>query len=95
MTLAENNEPIKRAVAVIKELSADELAHEQAEIIERSRRDAQARIRHHHKLGVEEGLEQGREQGLKQTARAMLAKGFDMDDISEITGLDQDTITKL
>jgi predicted transposase/invertase (TIGR01784 family) len=53
--------------------------------------------------GLEEGREQGREQGLKQglkqgleqTARNALVKGYSLEEIHEITGLDIETVRKL
>ena len=43
----------------------------------------------------EEGREEGREDGLEATARKALAKGIPTDVISEITGLDVETIKGL
>lgn len=55
------------------------------------------------KIGREEGMKEGREEGLKEgreetnrdNARRMKAKGYDMQDIAEITGLDIDTVKSL
>jgi predicted transposase/invertase (TIGR01784 family) len=42
-----------------------------------------------------EGLEQGLEQGLLKTACNALAKGYPIEEIHEITGLDIETIKDL
>jgi predicted transposase/invertase (TIGR01784 family) len=51
------------------------------------------------KQGVEQGIEQGIEQGEKQraviTAKKMLAKGYSIQEISELTGLKQQEIEAL
>jgi hypothetical protein len=39
--------------------------------------------------------EEGREEGLEETAKKALAKGFSADIVSDITGLDIDTVTRL
>ncbi len=38
--------------------------------------------------GREEGLEQGLRQKARETARRMLAKGYAIDDVAEVTGLE-------
>jgi hypothetical protein len=40
-------------------------------------------------------LEQGIEQGIEQTARAAIAKGFSVADVSDITGLDKKIVKRL
>jgi predicted transposase/invertase (TIGR01784 family) len=45
--------------------------------------------------GWEEGLEKGIEKGIEKTARNALMKGFSIDQIHDITGLDTDTIKHL
>jgi predicted transposase/invertase (TIGR01784 family) len=45
--------------------------------------------------GIEEGIEKGIKKGIEKTAKVALAKGFSVDDVSEITGLDLNTIEKL
>jgi hypothetical protein len=44
---------------------------------------------------LEEGLEQGREQGYKKIVKNALAKGYSIEAISELTGFDNETITRL
>ena len=48
-----------------------------------------------HKQGVAEGMEKGIVQGYVETARRMKAKGFAVEDISEITGLSIEEIEAL
>jgi predicted transposase YdaD len=38
---------------------------------------------------------EGREEGREETAKNALAKGFSVDIVREITGLDEETITRL
>jgi predicted transposase/invertase (TIGR01784 family) len=45
--------------------------------------------------GREEGRQEGREEAKEDTARNALAKGFTPEIISEITGLDIETIRQL
>jgi predicted transposase/invertase (TIGR01784 family) len=45
--------------------------------------------------GLAEGLEEGLEKGLERTARNALAKGFSVDIVRDITGLDEETIVRL
>ena len=48
-----------------------------------------------HKEGHEKGIEEGFEKGLEEIARNAMAKGYPVDDIIEITGLDLEIIKKL
>ena len=43
----------------------------------------------------QKGLEKGFEQGVESTAKKMLAKGYDVSEISELTGLSPEEINKL
>ena len=45
--------------------------------------------------GLEEGMEKGMEKGLKKTAINALSKGFSIEVIQSITGLDEETIRSL
>jgi predicted transposase/invertase (TIGR01784 family) len=45
--------------------------------------------------GREQGLEQGLEEGYGEIVKNALAKGYSVKAISELTGLDIDTITRL
>jgi predicted transposase YdaD len=45
--------------------------------------------------GIEEGKKKGMEAGVKEVARKALAKGFTVEDVSRITGLDGEVIKGL
>ncbi|MCL2519975.1 MAG: hypothetical protein FWE37_03080 [Spirochaetaceae bacterium] len=45
--------------------------------------------------GMEKGIEKGMEKGIEQTARNMLNKGFELEVIAAITGLNLEVIKKL
>ncbi|WP_439242845.1 hypothetical protein [Lonepinella sp. BR2474] len=45
--------------------------------------------------GIQQGIEQGRSNTLKENARNMLNRGFDVQLISEVLGLPVDEIKKL
>jgi hypothetical protein len=45
--------------------------------------------------GIEKGREEGRLEGREETARYALMKGMTPEDVSEITGLDLETVTKI
>jgi predicted transposase/invertase (TIGR01784 family) len=45
--------------------------------------------------GREEGWEEGREEGREEIARNALVKGIPIDIVSEITGLDIETISRI
>ncbi len=47
------------------------------------------------KQGVESGIKQGVEQNQESTAKKMLAKGYDVTEVSELTGLSTEEIQKL
>ena len=47
------------------------------------------------KKGIEKGMEKGVEKGMAEVAKAMLAKGLALSDISGFTGLSEVEITKL
>ena len=49
----------------------------------------------HDKIVLEQGIEQGIEQGLEETARRMVDKGFSVNDIADITGLDVKVVERL
>ena len=46
-------------------------------------------------VGLEKGREEGMEEGLKKTAINALSKGFSIEVIQSITGLDEKTIRSL
>ena len=90
-----SNKEIQKAKKVLEEISQDE--HEQylAELREKFIMDQKAI----EDAGYDKGLKTGREQGKKenslQTAKKMLAKKFDINTISEITGLTVEELKKL
>ncbi len=45
--------------------------------------------------GIEKGIEKGMEKGKIETAIIMLAKGFSIEDIGDVTGLSEDVINCL
>jgi predicted transposase/invertase (TIGR01784 family) len=45
--------------------------------------------------GLVQGLERGLEKGREETARNALMKGLSPEDVSEITGLDLETVNKI
>jgi predicted transposase/invertase (TIGR01784 family) len=45
--------------------------------------------------GLEKGREEGRLEGREETARYALMKGMSPEDVSEITGLDLETVNKI
>jgi predicted transposase/invertase (TIGR01784 family) len=47
------------------------------------------------KKGREEGRQEGREEERSETARKMLAKGYDVAEVAELTGLPPDAIAAL
>ena len=109
--LAENNLAIKKAVGVLRELSADERTRMIAEREEKARRDELTRMRGAEEkgfdrgvgVGVErgrkEGREEGREEGLlegkKQIAKNMIIAGLSTDAIIQMTGLSAKDIEEL
>ena len=97
--LATKSPELKKAVGVLKELSADERARMIAEDREKFRRDTVSRFNGARKEGLEEGLEKGRvegmEEGLIAAAKNALAEGASIEFVQKITGLDLETIKKL
>ena len=102
-----SNKEIQKAKKVLEEISQDE--HEQylAELREKFIMDQKAieeagydkGLKTGREQGVKQGIKQGIEQGKKenslQTAKKMLAKKFDINTISEITGLTVEELKKL
>ena len=78
--VAETNPMIKKAYAVLKELSADEATRLQAEAREKLLRDIESRINGAKQEGREEGLQEGeakgREEGLQEGEAKGREKGF-------------------
>jgi predicted transposase/invertase (TIGR01784 family) len=61
----------------------------------KAQRDEYSRIEGALRQGREEGREEGRKNGQEEIAKNALAKGLPLDMIGEITGLDQETLTRL
>lgn len=101
--LAKKSETMNKAVAIIKELSADEKVRYEADMRERAIRDYNSAMYGAHKQGLEEGIEQGREQGIEQgekqakieMAKAMLKQGMDFKTVASISGLSQEEVDSL
>ncbi|MDR1531741.1 MAG: Rpn family recombination-promoting nuclease/putative transposase [Clostridiales bacterium] len=109
--ILEREESIKVAANILYEISQDEEARIQYENEMLAELDARSWIsdarregreegwEEGHEKGWEEGSEKGREEGRDEghteDARKMLAKGYDWDDIIEITGLSYKRLRKL
>jgi len=81
--LATRSPQLKKAVGVLKELSADERTRLLAEAQEKARRDEASRVNWARQEGREEGK---REQAIK-IARKLLKLNRPIDEILEATGL--------
>lgn len=97
--LAERSEPMKKAVGILANLSADESARMIAEAREKELRDRMSREfgaeERGMKRGVEKGLEKGIEKGKMEVARNLIKMGLPAVDIAKATGLDMPEIEKL
>jgi len=94
--LAERSHELKKAVGVLKELSADERTRMIAEDLEKARRDevsrTQWRVNSAKKEGKEEGREEGREEGIQigeQNILKLLKSGKPPEDIIREYGGDR------
>lgn len=81
------NEKIKKAEKELKYLNGDAKTRRLAELREKAIRDEMAAIAKAKREGVK--------QGIIEIAKKMKAKGFNIDEISEITGLSKEEIEKL
>ena len=63
--LAERSPQMKKAVGVLKELSADERTRMLAEAREKARKDAASRLNWAREEGKEEGIQIGKEEGIQ------------------------------
>lgn len=105
--LSEENKGIRMSKALLDRLTEDDYA--QARIFERERilmdyKSDMTRAKREGKLegleegkleGIEEGLQQGKLEGKLETARAMKAEGFTIEQIVKITGLESVQIEAL
>ena len=94
--LATKNPVMKKAVGVLKRLSADERARLLYESREKARRDELARLygarAEGRAEGKAEGRAEGKAEGKKEIAKQMLARGMDIDVVLELTGLSEEEI---
>ena len=98
--LATKSPVMKKAVGVLKKLSADEKARLLYESREKARFDEMARLHgaraEGEAIGLSKGLAEGEAIGLtkgrREMAKQMLARGMDIGVISELTGLPEDEI---
>ena len=109
--IMEKNEDIKEAVVKVHEMSEDEKIRRLADLREKAIMDEKAIRKAGYRRGMEKGLEDGKkigiEQGIKQgknegkieekleIAKKMKEKGLGIEQIKEITGLNQEEIDKL
>jgi len=89
--LAHKNGDINKAYNLLKVMSNDEKARMAYEAREAEIHDQMTRI----KTAREEGREEGREEEKIKTAKKLLAKGFDIDLIIEMTELDKAVLLNL
>ena len=90
--LAAKSRVMKKAVGVLKKLSADEQARMLYESREKARRDELARLYGARSEGRAEGEAIGLAKGRREIAKQMLARGMDIGAVSELTGLSEDEI---
>ncbi|MDR3214132.1 MAG: Rpn family recombination-promoting nuclease/putative transposase [Azoarcus sp.] len=85
--LAEKNPDVKKAVARLKEISADEQARMMYEARLKVARDRHAELRY--------ATEKGREDALRAVARNALERDLSIGDVAALTGLSEDEIRAL
>ena len=90
--LEQRNPQIKKAVAVLKELSADESARMLFDAQEFARRDAVALMKKAKTEGRAEGRAEGRVETAKNVVKNAINMGMDIKDIVNLTGLTHDEI---
>ena len=93
--LATKSPELKKAVGVLKELSADERTRMIAEDREKARRDEASRVEGARREGREEGREEGYIKANLENARKMKELGFSVKNILAVTGFSEETIEKL
>ena len=102
---------MKKAIMVIKEMSADEKLQEMARMREKTLHDEASAIVFAKRKGLEEGMQKGIEKGMQKgmekgiekgmveekikICKQMLKHGLPINDISKITGLSLEEINKL
>jgi len=97
--LATRSPELKKAVGVLKELSADERMRMLAEAREKARRDEASRVNwaveEGERRGEKRGEKRGMEQAKREIARAMKSSGDSSEKIQTITGLPLEVIENL
>ena len=86
--LSQRDPHIKKAVAVLKELSADERARMLYEEHETRRRDIASMVNG----AKEEGRAEGRAEGLVDVVRNAMSLNMDIDSIMRLTGLSREDV---
>jgi len=93
--LAQNNPHIKKAVGILKELSADERTRMLYEDREKTRRDIESMIGGARKEGRVEGIVEGRVKERIALAHKLLQRNLPINEIIDYTGLTQNEIDTL
>ena len=93
------NKYIREAAKKLNEMSEDEEMQRIAELREKAVKDEMAVYDRGLEIGLEEGKKQGKEEGIKQgkieNAKKMIEKGFNIEDIIEITELSKEEIENM
>jgi predicted transposase/invertase (TIGR01784 family) len=97
--VAEKNPQVKKAVAVLMDLSADEQTRLLEESYEKARRDQASRMRGARDEGISQGITQGISQGSHQRAMEDAARlkklGVPTNTIAQGTGLSSEEVERL
>ena len=109
--IMENNEGIQKAKEKLDALQNDEImqrlleweesaSHEEASIRFTARNEGyreglEAGLKDGKQLGLKEGSEKGRQENKREIAKKMKSKGFDINIIIELTGLEKEVIENL
>ena len=93
--LAKTSPQIKKAVGILKELSADERTRMLFEEREKARRDIESLMDGARKEGREEGREEGRIESLEVVAKKLLKMKMPIERIIDVTGFTRNEIQAL
>lgn len=91
----EKNENMKKAKERLNRMSEDEEMRILAELREKGIRDEQSAKENYYNEGLIEGITKGVEQNNKENAKKMKEKGYNINDIMEITNLTKEEIEEL
>ncbi len=94
-SIMEGNAHIRKAKEELDKISQDKKERRLAELREKEIMDEMAIRASGYKEGKEEGINEGKKIEKIEIAKAMINKGITIDVISEITGLDTDSVNKL